>query len=135
MTYTTDDRLRAIKRVGVSLAKIQAHHRLPVQLPDGSFPVVVALPTDTLSQVQELVARSGSANVFVAYDDRMTVIAFRAGAAETPAEFTVNVNPGSDADMLVQLLQANAGRGMHISIEEAGYATPEATVAEFSYAA
>lgn len=125
----------AISRVAKTLAHFEASKSLPVQLEDGRTPVVVALPDDTIGEVQAQISLYGSANVVVAYEDKMALIAFQRSVMSGKSDSTVRVNPSSNIDMLVQLLQANAGLGLHISIVDAGHTEPASELAEIEYAA
>jgi hypothetical protein len=77
---------------------------LPVQAEDGSYPVIVALPNDTVADIDDRRSRmSRDANVVVAYPERMVLIAMRDGVRDDPAE----IHPDSTMDMLVYYLKNN----------------------------
>jgi hypothetical protein len=78
---------------------------LPVQAKDGSYPVIVALPEDTVSDMDERRNRiSRDVNVVVAYPERMVLIAMRDSVRENPAE----IHPDSTMDMLVLYLKSSS---------------------------
>lgn len=78
---------------------------LPVRAIDGSYPVVVALPDDTVADMEERRNRiSRDANVVVAYPERMVLIAMRDAVRDDPAE----IHPDSTMDMLVNYIKYNS---------------------------
>lgn len=56
-------------------ATTSAEHALPVQIEDGSRPLVVALDSDLVSDVLHRVSKWGSANVAVDFPDSVVVLA------------------------------------------------------------
>jgi hypothetical protein len=78
---------------------------LPVQAKDGSYPVIVALPDDTVSDVEDQRDRiSRDANIVVAYPERMVLIAMREAVRDDPAE----IHPDSTIDMLVLYIKSHS---------------------------
>jgi hypothetical protein len=90
---------QAIRRVMRSISRrVVNAGPLPVQAKDGSYPVVVALPDDTVADMEERRNRIGrDVNIVVAYPERMVLIAMRDAVREDPAE----IHPDSTMDMLV----------------------------------
>lgn len=75
---------------------------LPVQASDGSYPIVVAMPDDSVADMEERRNRiSRDINVVVAYPERMVLIAMRDAIRDDPAE----IHPDSTMDMLVFYLK------------------------------
>lgn len=100
---------------------------LPVQAHDGSYPIVVMLPEETVADMEDRRNRlSRDSNVVVAFPDRMVVIAMRDGIRDDPAE----VHPESTMEMLVYYLKSNpettpairVGKTTAPLIEELAYA-------------
>lgn len=86
---------------------------LPVQAQDGTYPVVVMLPEDTVGDMEERRGRVGrDVNVVVAYPERMVLIAMRDAIREDAAE----VHPDSAMDMLVLFLREHHGETPAIRI-------------------
>ena len=85
ITQTERDRattrvMRAVARRSVVLGP------LPVRAEDGSYPVIVTLPDDTLGYMESRRNHIGrSANVIVAYPERMVLIAMRDGQSDDAA--------------------------------------------------
>lgn len=100
---------RAIRRVMRSIARrVVNSGPLPVQAADGTYPLVVALPEDTVADMEERRNRiSRDVNVVVAYPERMVLIAMRDAVRDDPAE----IHPDSTMDMLVYYLK-NSGEQM-----------------------
>lgn len=93
----------AVRRVMRSVSRRVMVTPLPVQAPDGSYPVIVALPDDTMGSIELRRDRIGrDVNIVVAYPERMAVIAMRDGQSDDPAE----VSPSSTIGMLVAWLRA-----------------------------
>lgn len=105
VTEQETPRDQAIRRVMRSISRrVIAAGPLPVQAKDGSYPIVVALPEDTVGDMEERRNRvSRDVNVVVAYPDRMVLIAMRDGVREDPAE----IHPDSTMDMLVLYLKSS----------------------------
>lgn len=103
VTAQETPRDQAIRRVMRSISRrVVAAGPLPVQAEDGSYPIVVALPEDSVGDMEERRQRvSRDVNVVVAYPDRMVLIAMRDGVREDPAE----IHPDSTMDMLVFYLK------------------------------
>lgn len=97
---------RTIRRVMRSIARrVVSFGPLPVQAADGTYPLVVALPDDTVADMEERRNRiSRDVNVVVAYPERMVLIAMRDAVRDDPAE----IHPDSTMDMLVYYLK-NSG--------------------------
>jgi len=75
---------------------------LPVRAADGTYPVIVMLPNDTVGDMEARRDRiSRDVNVVVAYPDRMVLIAMRDAVRDDAAE----VSPDSDMEMLVLFLR------------------------------
>lgn len=112
------ERDTATRRVIRSLARMQQNLVLPVQLPDGSKPVVIALPHDSLSEIESKVAHYGSASVIVAYSDHMSIIAFEKTTGElfSTSASGATVHGDSDIDMLIHLLREQQSSNLAISI-------------------
>ena len=103
------ERDAAIRRVMKSLARLRAKGPFPVALDDGTSPTVIALPSDTMSAVHARVTRAGGyANVFVAYDQRITLVALRCEAAEMVAGDEPDLHPDIEIDMFLQLVRASS---------------------------
>ena len=105
LTDNETPREQAIRRVMRSISRRVVHYGpLPVQAADGTYPIVVALPEDTVADTEDRRNRVGrNANVVVAYPERMVLIAMRDGVNDDPAE----VHPDSSMDMLVLFLKNN----------------------------
>ena len=103
---------------------------LPVQAVDGSYPVVVALPDDTVADMEDRRNRiSRNANVVVAYPDHMVLIAMRDGNSEDPQE----IDSGVTMDMFVHFLR-NAGEDVPaIRVSSTNVPLPE-DVQDLAYA-
>lgn len=94
-----------VRRVMRNLARRTVNHGpLPVQAADGTYPIVVVLPDDSVGDMEARRSRVGrDANVIVAYPDRMVLIAMRDAVREDAAE----IHPDSPMDMLVIFLRAH----------------------------
>lgn len=104
MDHTTESpRDQAIRRVMRSISRrVVNSGPLPVQATDGSYPIVVTLPDDTVADMEDRRNRmSRDANVVVAFPERMVLIAMRDVARDNPAE----IHPDSTMEMLVYYLQ------------------------------
>lgn len=97
---------RVIRRVMRNISRrVVNSGPLPVQAADGSYPIIVTLPDDTVADMEASRERiSRDANVVVAYPERMVLIAMRDGVHEDPAE----IHPDSTMGMLVYYLK-NSG--------------------------
>ena len=104
-TQTESPREKAIRRVMRNVARrVVNAGPLPVQAEDGSYPIVVMLPDETVADMEDRRDRIGrDCNVIVAFPDRMTLIAMRDGIRDDPAE----VHPDSTMEMLVYYLKNN----------------------------
>lgn len=96
-------REQATRRVMRSISRrVVNSGPLPVQAADGTYPIVVALPDELVTDMEERRSRiSREVNVVVAYPDRMVLIAMRDGDSDDPAE----IHPDSTMDMLVYYLR------------------------------
>lgn len=124
----------ALRRVGKSLARIQQHHALPITLEDGTSPVVIVLPTDLIGTVQKQIAPFAGANVVVAYEDHMTLIAFQQSPVINGTQETMPVSPDSEIGMLVDLMKTHKEHGVHIKIQDHHVTETASEVAQFDYA-
>ena len=99
-------REKAIRRVMRSISRrVVSFGPLPVRAEDGTYPIVVALPNETVAEMEERRNRlSRDVNVVVAYPERMVLIAMRDAVRDDPAE----IHPDSTMDMLVHYLR-NSG--------------------------
>lgn len=97
-------REKAIRRVMRSISRrVVNSGPLPVRASDGTYPIVVALPDDTVAEMEERRNRiSRDVNVVVAYPERMVLIAMRDAVRDDPAE----IHPDSTVDMLVLYLRS-----------------------------
>ncbi len=104
---TESGRDRVIRRVMRSISRrVVNSGPLPVQGSDGSYPIVVALPEDTVADMEARRDRiSRDANVVVAFPERMVLIAMRDAAREDPQEIPSTMTMAE----LVLFLQ-NAGQ-------------------------
>lgn len=89
---------------------------LPVVLDDGSTPVVVALPDDTIESVYRRIEKfGGAANVFVAYPENARLIEMSiADDGEPPAEQSGHGH--MSMAMYVDFLLLNPGEASRITI-------------------
>jgi hypothetical protein len=103
---TESPREQAIRRVMRSISRrVVNAGPLPVQAEDGSYPIVVTLPDDTVADMEERRNRiSRDVNVVVAYPERMVLIAMRDAVRDNPAE----IHPDSTMDMLVLFLKTTS---------------------------
>lgn len=87
-------------RVIKSLSRLRADGlALPVRRENGAAPVVLALPSDPVGEVEERVAAAGgSANVVLALVDRLVVWAWTESTSENVE--VIEVHEASEMDML-----------------------------------
>lgn len=113
-----------------TIARMAAVRPLPVRLEDGSCPVVVALPSDRVGDVEARRERMGGhVNVFVAYPDRLLQLSMR----EMPDDDdTADVSPSSSMDMLVTWLTSTTTGTGSIRLTQPRHAAP--IVEELQYA-
>ena len=129
---TETPRDRVIRRVMRNISRrVVNSGPLPVQATDGSYPIVVTLPEDTVADMEERRNRiNRDANVVVAYPDRMVLIAMRDGVREDPQE----IPPTTTMAMLVLFLQ-NAGEDVPaIRVGVASERLDEMDLEELAYA-
>ncbi len=115
-----DARSTATRRVMKTVARRTPVEPLPVQMRDGSTPIVVSLPEDTLKYVVAMVDRfGGRANVFVAFPESLKLIDFsidhndiyasdhdqRGHSSMTMAMYVayLGLNPGTNVNLKVDL--------------------------------
>lgn len=100
-------REKATRRVMRSISRrVVNFGPLPVRAEDGTYPIVVVLPEETVADMEDRRNRiSRDVNVVVAYPERMVLIAMRDAVHDDPAE----IHPGSTMDMLVFYLRNSAG--------------------------
>ncbi|MDN3309541.1 hypothetical protein QWJ90_01215 [Microbacterium oryzae] len=100
-----------------TVARRSAVEPLPVRLSDGSTPVVVALPEDTLGSVATRVnGFGGEANVFVAFPEKLTLIDFRVSKHEGETIEQLAQSTTSMA-MYVDYLYLNPSRPSTITVD------------------
>lgn len=113
----------ATRRVMKTIARRAHEQPLPVRRPDGTFPVIVALPDDTVVDVGDQVARSGDrANVFVAFDSDLVLIEFvvQHGAPDQDAQVA---HEATSMAMYVELLKLDPTHSCTVSISRDSAAT------------
>jgi hypothetical protein len=98
-------REQAVRRVMRSISRrVVNFGPLPVKAKDGTYPVIVTLPDDTVSDMEDQRNRvSRDANIVVAYPERMVLIAMRDAVRDDPAE----IHPDSTMDMLVVYIKSH----------------------------
>lgn len=107
-----DERGTAIRRVMKTVARRAVVAPLPIQADDGTRPVVVALPDDTLKGVVERIMEfGGRANVFVAYPDDLALVELSVGAHEDSHDDEGNdlAHAATTMSMYVDVLFAAGG--------------------------
>lgn len=83
------------------IAREGAASILPVQVSDGSRPVVLALETDLVSQVLRQVAETRDANVVVGTTHGIAILSFVAAEGADPALQSQTVHDDVDMSMLI----------------------------------
>ena len=83
------------------IAREGAASILPVQVADGSRPVVLALETDLVSQVLRRVAESHHANVVVGTTQGIAILSFVAADGDDPSRESQTVHDDVDMGMLI----------------------------------
>jgi len=126
------DREKVIRRVMRTVAREQARSPLPVRLEDGSSPLVVALPGDSVADVFERVGGfGGSANLIVAYAERLKLLSIELNASSETRE-PADVHPVASIGMLCDWLDCTPDGSAQIRINDAFAAPP--VVRELAYA-
>lgn len=126
-----DARNLATRRVMKTVARRTPMEPLPVRLRDGSTPIVVALPEDTLKYVASLTDRfGGRANVFVAFPDTLKLIDFHIDHHELDGGDHQRAHSTMTMAMYVAYLGLNAGTPSKLNVD---LATAE-SVHEIAYA-
>lgn len=116
--------MRAVARRSVVLGP------LPVQADDGSYPVIVTLPDDTLGYMENRRKNIGrDANVVVAYPDRMVLIAMRDGQREDAAP----VDADASMALFVSWLQSTDMDRPAIRVTARADSRPRPSVEELAY--
>lgn len=116
--------MRAVARRSVVLGP------LPVKAHDGSYPVIVTLPDDTLGFMEDSRNDIGrNANVFVAFPERIVLIAMRDGQSDDAAP----VDPRASMAMFVSWLENTDMKRPAIRVERAGAESARPRVEELAY--
>lgn len=106
MRNMTTDRVEATRRVMKALARLASNGPLPVKLEDGTSPVVIAMPSDSVKDLAKQLKRAGGvANVLVAYPDHFALSALEETPSATSIDEVAEVNQLSDVDMLVHWMR------------------------------
>jgi hypothetical protein len=123
----------ATRRVMKTIARTFDHETLPLVLPDGSRPIVVALPNETISEVvSRVMSIGGRANVAVAFADRFQTFVMNNNASTSlkVIEITQDISVGY---FLIRLEQ-NPGKSMRLKFRDVDADVPVVTVG-MAYAA
>jgi hypothetical protein len=122
---------QATRRVMQAVARRVAHNPLPIRLEDGTSPIVVALPTDTVEAIDARLARAGgSANIMVAFPDKIMLIT--ALTAEYDNDIA-DVAPNSTVEMLIEWLQSTTTGTGSIRLREPRHSLPRVEELEYAF--
>jgi len=106
----------ATRRVMKTVARRAVEQPLPVRLSDGTFPIIVTLPDDTVVSVGDRVRKvGGRANVFVAFSTDLALVEFLAEATAGEGGSQIAHEDTSMA-MFVELLKLHPGESCNITI-------------------
>lgn len=120
----------ATKRVMRAVSRRVMFSPLPVKASDGSYPVIVALPDDTMGNIEARRDRIGrDVNIVVAFPERMTIVAMRDGNSVDPAP----VSADSTIEMLVAWLRVNPDQIPSIRITPSSAVTPQLEEMEYVF--
>ena len=130
-----DARSTATRRVMKTVARRAAVEPLPVQARDGSTPIVVALPEDTLKYVVSMVDRfGGHANVFVAFPESLKLIDFTIDHGDITASVHDQTGHASmTMAMYVAYLGLNPGTNVNLKVDMSSNADAQ-SVRDVAYA-
>lgn len=102
MHMDLSERDAAIRRVMRTVARYGARNSLPVTNDDGTSPMVIALPKDSMSDVHDRVVRAGGhANVFVAYEEDIALVVLRCEHTEIEDDHPGDLHPDIEIDMFI----------------------------------
>ena len=116
-----------------TVARMGARGPLTVTIGDGIAPIVVALPSDRIDEVEDRRLRMGGhVNLFVAFDELLVQIAMY----DLPDnDETIPVAPDSDMGMLVAWLKSTTTLSGSIRLTPPKHAIPSVPlIQEFEYA-
>lgn len=126
---TRDD---ATRRVMKTVARTFDSEPLPLRLEDGTQPLVVALPSEYISEiVNRVVSIGGQANVAVAFNDHFTTIVL--GNKADQSMHVLEINQDLSMGMFLIKLQQNPGKSMRLKFRDVDANVPEASL-ELAYA-
>lgn len=121
----------ATRRVMKSLARPEFAHLPTYETPGHIFPVVVALPSENVSEVMARVSHiGGQANVAVAFSDTFSM--FVMGASSSSEDF-LEINQDFSMGMFLIRAQKNPGKKIRFRFRDVNSEIP-AVVADLAYA-
>jgi len=121
---TRDD---ATRRVMKTVARTFESEPLPLRLGDGTQPLVVALPSEYISEiVNRVISIGGQANVAVAFNDHFTTIAL--GNKTAQSVHVLEINQDLSMGMFLIKLQQNPGKSMRLKFRDVDANVPEASL-------
>lgn len=109
--------------------RLLASNPLPFVNSDGRSPVIVVLPEDTCGQIFEWAAKTGGANVFTVYKNRILTICLDPsqgpddGRGETPDDDSglLKVHEKSEFGMLIAALDRDPGSAVTITLAKGAH--------------
>ncbi len=122
----------ATRRVMKTVAHTFASEPLPFQLEDGTQPLVVALPSEYISEiVNRVISIGGKANIAVAFNDHFTTIVLGDDAKQSMD--VLEINQDLSMGMFLIKLQQNPGKSMRLKFRGVDANVPESSL-ELAYA-
>lgn len=122
---------KATRRVMQTVARVLAKRPLPVRLEDGTSPIVVALPSDSVATLDARLARAGgSANIFVAYPEKLMLVAAR---DEHLDDDVADIHPDSTVDMMILWLKSTPKGTGSIRVGEVVADAPRVEEMEYAF--
>lgn len=129
-----NDRTIATRRVMKTLARYVSMRSLPIRLADGTSPVVVALPGDSVeSLVEQIRTAGGQANVLVAFPEHIMLVGLGDAASTQPIQDYAEVHRLSDVGMLLEWMKTlpESGGAFNVHSDENPHRRP--SVREMDY--
>ena len=121
----------ATRRVMKSLARPEFAHLPSYESPDHTVPIVVALPSENVSEVMARVSHiGGRANVAVAFADRFSM--FVMGTSSSSEDF-LEINQDLSMGMFLIRVQKNPGKKIRFRFRDVNSEIPS-VVADLAYA-
>ena len=122
----------ATRRVMKTVARTFDREPLPLTLEDGTQPLVVALPSEYISEiVGRVISIGGSANVAVAFNDHFTTIVLANNGS--PSMDVLEINQDLSMGMFLIKLERNPGKSMRLKFRDVDANVPDASL-ELAYA-